>query len=116
MEGTNTIIKDPKSGQERSFAFDHSYWSHDGFKTDPETGMSEPEFSSSHYASQTKVFKDLGIGVLDNAFKGYHTCLFAYGQTGSGKSYSIVGYGQNIGIIPMVCRGIFRRIGAAKES
>ena len=48
--------------------------------------------------------------MLDNAFEGYHTCLFAYGQTGSGKSYSIVGYGKNEGIIPRVCEEIFRRI------
>ena len=51
--------------------------------------------------------------MLDNAFKGYHTCLFAYGQTGSGKSYSIVGYDRNIGIIPMVCADLYRRIDEA---
>lgn len=48
--------------------------------------------------------------MLDNSWEGYHTCLFAYGQTGSGKSYSIVGYGANIGIIPMVCKEIFEWI------
>ena len=47
---------------------------------------------------------------MNNAFEGYHTCLFAYGQTGSGKSYSIVGYGSNKGIIPRACEEIFRRI------
>ena len=52
---------------------------------------------------------------MDNAWAGYHTCLFAYGQTGSGKSYSIVGYGKNVGIIPMVCEEIFKRIEAAKK-
>ena len=55
-------------------------------------------------------FYKKGMDVLDNAFKGYHTCLFAYGQTGSGKSYSIVGYGKNIGIVPMVCKELFKRI------
>jgi hypothetical protein len=111
MDGQKTLIKDPKSGSEREFTFDYSYWSHDGFKTDPSTGMSVKEFASSPYASQQQVFDDLGLGVLDNAFEGYHTCLFAYGQTGSGKSYSIVGYGANIGVIPMVCAEIFQRIG-----
>ncbi len=43
------------------------------------------------------VFDDLGLGVLDNAWKGYNCSLFAYGQTGSGKSYSMVGYGANKG-------------------
>lgn len=48
--------------------------------------------------------------VLDNAFNGYNACLFAYGQTGSGKSYSIVGNGENKGIIPRVCEEIFKRM------
>ena len=74
----------------------------------------------SRYADQNKVFKDLvsfseslfyqGNEVLDNAFEGYNACLFAYGQTGSGKSYSIVGYGENKGIIPRACEEIFSRI------
>jgi len=51
---------------------------------------------------------------LENAFNGYNACLFAYGQTGSGKSYSIVGYGENKGIIPRVCDELFIRIGKGK--
>mgnify|MGYP000930130940 CR=1 FL=1 len=61
------------------------------------------------------MFDELGHEVIDNAWEGYHTCLFAYGQTGSGKSYSIVGYGQNIGIIPMVCKEIFERVDKALD-
>lgn len=53
--------------------------------------------------------------MLENAFNGYNACLFAYGQTGSGKSYSIVGYGENKGIIPRVCDELFIRIGKGKE-
>ena len=53
--------------------------------------------SHSLFALQQRVFDDLGLGVLDNAWAGYNTSLFAYGQTGSGKSYSMVGYGQNKG-------------------
>lgn len=48
--------------------------------------------------------------MINNAFEGYHTCLFAYGQTGSGKSYSIVGYGADKGIVPKACEEIFARI------
>jgi hypothetical protein len=50
---------------------DHCYWSHDR--------------SSSEFASQEKVFGDLGRFALTNAFSGYNVCLFAYGQTGAGK-------------------------------
>jgi kinesin family protein 1 len=41
--------------------------------------------------------------------------LFAYGQTGSGKSYSVVGYGANKGIVPMVCEDIFNRSAQTKD-
>ena len=62
--------------------------------------MAQP---GSNYADQDRVYNDMGVEVLDNAFDGYHTCLFAYGQTGSGKSYSIFGYGENKGVIPRFC-------------
>ena len=38
-----------------------------------------------------QMFDDIGSGVLEDAFKGYHTCIFAYGQTGSGKTYTMMG-------------------------
>lgn len=110
MEGDTTTIRDPQTGVIKKFTFDYSYWSHDGFKTDPKTKMFIKDSPESKYASQMQVFNDLGIEVLDNAFEGFHTCLFAYGQTGSGKSYSIFGYDSNIGIIPMSCIEIFKRI------
>jgi hypothetical protein len=57
------------------------------------------------------VYEVLGKEVLDNAWQGYHCCLFAYGQTGSGKSYSMLGYEVNRGIVPLVTEEIFTRIG-----
>lgn len=110
MKGKMTKVFNRETGQDREFFFDYSYWSHDGFKEDPETGVSLKENPGSIYADQQDVFNDIGIGVLDNAWEGYHCCLFAYGQTGSGKSYSMVGYGSNKGIIPIACEEIFRRI------
>ncbi|BFZ12722.1 hypothetical protein BsWGS_15761 [Bradybaena similaris] len=69
----------------------------------------------SNYASQMRVFQDLGQGVLRNAFEGYNCSLFAYGQTGSGKSYSMVGYGPNRGIVPITCDELFKAMGANKD-
>ena len=34
MEGQKTILIDPNTNETREFAFDHSFWSHDGFTTD----------------------------------------------------------------------------------
>ncbi|RGB43022.1 P-loop containing nucleoside triphosphate hydrolase protein [Rhizophagus diaphanus] len=73
----------------KSFTFDKSYWSFD--KNDP------------NYATQAMLYNDLGEEFLDYAFEGYNTCIFAYGQTGAGKSYSMMGYGEDKGIMPLTC-------------
>lgn len=86
MNGPETVITNPVTGQAKNFTFDYSYWSHD--------------LHGASYASQQTVFDDLGRDVLENAWNGYNVCLFAYGQTGSGKSYSMVGYGDEEGIVP----------------
>ncbi|KAK5923518.1 hypothetical protein CgunFtcFv8_000480 [Champsocephalus gunnari] len=94
-------ILNPKQPKEpaKTFSFDYSYWSH----TTPE----DPSF-----ASQNRVFNDIGKEMLAHAFEGYNVCIFAYGQTGSGKSYTMMGRqdeGQE-GIIPMLCEDLFFKI------
>ena len=112
MVGNQTTIKD-ELDQPRTFTFDHSFWSHDCY-IEQENGYLSPD-SSGKYADQSLVFDYLGRQILDNAWEGYHCCLFAYGQTGSGKSYSMVGYGTNKGIVPISCEEIFKRISNNKD-
>ena len=112
MLGNNQTKIIDDTGKEKTFTFDHSFWSHDGFRT-LENGYMEPE--DDKYADQKIVFDTVGKQILDNAWQGYHCCLFAYGQTGAGKSYSMVGYGENKGIVPISCNEIFRRIGENKD-
>ena len=112
MDGCQTVIKD-ELGQPRTFTFDHSFWSHDCY-IEQENGYLSPD-SSGKYADQNLVFETLGKQILDNAWEGYHCCLFAYGQTGAGKSYSMVGYGANKGIVPISCEEIFKRISENKD-
>ena len=109
--GNQTRIRDEK-GKEKIYTFDHSFWSHDGYKT-LDDGYLSPE--DEKYADQKMIFDTVGQQVLDNAWQGYHCCLFAYGQTGSGKSYSMVGYGANKGIVPISCDEIFKRINQNQE-
>ncbi|KAK6336338.1 kinesin-like protein Klp8 [Orbilia brochopaga] len=117
MKGSQTILTPPPGASDNAarkgnaglakadgpkvFNFDRSYWSFDR--------------SDSHYAGQDDLFKDLGGPLLDNAFQGYNNCIFAYGQTGSGKSYSMMGYGEEYGIIPKICQSIFERITSEKD-
>ena len=112
MTQNQTTIKD-ELGQPRTFTFDHSFWSHDSY-IELENGYLSPD-SSGKYTDQNMVFDILGKQILDNAWEGYHCCLFAYGQTGSGKSYSMVGYGANKGIVPISCEEIFKRISDNKD-
>ena len=112
MIQNQTTIKD-ELGQPRTFTFDYSLWSHDCY-IEKEDGYLSPD-SSGKYADQNFVFDALGRQILDNAWEGYHCCLFAYGQTGSGKSYSMVGYGANKGIVPISCEEIFKRISNNKD-
>ncbi|KAL8730646.1 MAG: hypothetical protein Q9166_003959 [cf. Caloplaca sp. 2 TL-2023] len=110
MKDCQTILVPPPDAEERLrgskglrgadgqriFAFDKSYWSFNR--------------GDLHFAGQDNLFDDLGAPLLDNAFQGYNNCIFAYGQTGSGKSYSMMGYGEESGVIPRICEDMFRRI------
>ncbi|KAJ8979719.1 hypothetical protein NQ317_015543 [Molorchus minor] len=80
----------------KEFTFDYSYWSHD--KDDE------------NYASQERVYNDLGTEVVDCAFGGYNACVFAYGQTGSGKTFTMMGSPDNPGLIPRICKALFDRM------
>jgi len=113
MKTPATWIRNPDNDQEKQFTFDYSYWSHSGYKEE-DNGLLVA--TDDNYATQMGVYKDLGEAVLNNCFEGYNTSLFAYGQTGSGKSYSMVGYGPNKGIIPIVCENLFRRVDEGKQN
>ncbi|XP_055706381.1 kinesin-like protein unc-104 isoform X11 [Phlebotomus papatasi] len=104
MNGATTSIVNPKvppgtNDSVKRFNFDYSYWSHDP--------------NDSDFTTQSMVYGDIGEEMLQHSFDGYNVCIFAYGQTGAGKSYTMMGRqeveGQE-GIIPMVCKDLFRRI------
>lgn len=115
MNGTQTTVRSPKENEgEKTFAFDHSYWSFDGYKT-LDDGYLAPDGPRSRYCDQKRVFNDLGTGILQNAWDGYNSSIFAYGQTGSGKSYSIVGTSANKGIVPQICEQLFEQIKAKQD-
>jgi len=102
MQGPRTTLSDPSGGvPPRDFTFDYSYWSFDP--------------AAPNFATNPKVYADLGVNVLNNAWQGFNCCLLAYGQTGSGKSYSMVGYGEDKGIVPQAMEEMFKRIQNNKD-
>ncbi|XP_035519086.1 uncharacterized protein kif16bb isoform X2 [Morone saxatilis] len=103
MKGNTTSIHKPASirGDElnergKTFSYDFSYDSSDR--------------GSPAFASQERIFHDLGSDVLKAAFEGFNACVFAYGQTGSGKSYTMMGHTDDKGLIPRICEGLFYEI------
>jgi hypothetical protein len=85
------------SNDEKSFTYDFLY--------DSQVPTDDP-----NHASQDTVWNDLGNELLEAAWSGYNYSLFAYGQTGSGKSHSMVGFGEERGVIPRACEAIFLKI------
>uniref|UniRef100_A0A8C3AFS7 Kinesin family member 13B n=1 Tax=Cyclopterus lumpus TaxID=8103 RepID=A0A8C3AFS7_CYCLU len=83
-------------GKSKVFAYDYCFWSMD-------------ENDKERFAGQEVVFQCLGESLLHNAFQGYNACIFAYGQTGSGKSYTMMGSGDQPGLIPRLCSALFER-------
>lgn len=63
MKGSQTVLKNASEpNKDHTFAFDFSYWSHDGCKENAD-GYWEPDPSnpnSSKYCDQKRVFNDLG--------------------------------------------------------
>ncbi|XP_070688470.1 kinesin-like protein KIF14 [Pempheris klunzingeri] len=96
MNGQETVVQHPDSKQSYSFNYDFSFCSVD---------ESDPTF-----ASQQTVYETLAKPLLLRAFEGFNTCLFAYGQTGSGKSYTMMGFGEEEGVIPRFCQELFSRL------
>lgn len=101
VNNNTTTIYGVKDGHDKthSFNYDYSYWS------------CNPD--DSHFASQIRVYNDLGVEMLQHAFEGYNVCIFAYGQTGAGKSYTMMGKPndeEQQGIIPRLCNDLFKRI------
>uniref|UniRef100_A0A183CAW8 Kinesin-like protein unc-104 n=2 Tax=Globodera pallida TaxID=36090 RepID=A0A183CAW8_GLOPA len=93
------IITNVLNNQSNKFEFDFSYASFDR--------------TNRKYASQERVYQEIGVEMLEHAFSGYNVCIFAYGQTGSGKSYTMMGKVNDLdemGLIPRLCRNLFSRI------
>ncbi|KAM3619744.1 uncharacterized protein V6R79_012946 [Siganus canaliculatus] len=101
MNGQETVVHHPDSKQNHSFTYDFSFCSVDE--------------SEASFASQQTVYDALARPLLLRAFEGFNTCLFAYGQTGSGKSYTMMGFGEEEGVIPRFCDELFTKLASMQN-
>ncbi|KAK7126943.1 hypothetical protein R3I94_018200 [Phoxinus phoxinus] len=100
MNSQETLVQHPDTKQNHTFSFDFSFCS-----------INESDAS---FASQQMVYENLARPLLERAFEGFNTCLFAYGQTGSGKSYTMMGFGEEAGVIPRFCEELFSRLSSTE--
>ena len=56
------------------------------------------------YASQSRVYKYLGVDLVTDVIEGTNVTVIAYGQTSSGKSYTMFGPTDDPGLIPRTVR------------
>lgn len=101
MDGKSTEIWAKGGGKRRKFEFDYSFWSFDRENGD--------------YWDNKRVFDAIGMDCLGHAWQGFNISIFAYGQTGSGKSYTMFGWGEDVGIVPIICEKIFEQVDAHKN-
>ncbi|RCV14201.1 hypothetical protein SETIT_2G406300v2 [Setaria italica] len=99
----------------------------DSSKTLSWNGPPETMFTFDHVAcetiSQEKLFKVVGLPMVENCMSGYNGCLFAYGQTGSGKTYTMMGelaklgneLSKDSGLTPRIFEYLFARINEEEE-
>ena len=89
-----TVVVQASDGQIKSFTYDYCFTS---LEPTNDTG------------TQEKVYADLGSDLVNNVLEGYNCCLFAYGQTGAGKSHTMMGYGDQPGVIPRSVEDLFHQ-------
>uniref|UniRef100_A0A0E0LNV8 Kinesin motor domain-containing protein n=1 Tax=Oryza punctata TaxID=4537 RepID=A0A0E0LNV8_ORYPU len=99
----------------------------DSSKTLSWTGHPDTMFTFDHVAcetiSQEKLFRVVGLPMVENCMSGYNGCLFAYGQTGSGKTYTMMGelskldneLSKDTGLTPRIFEYLFARIKEEEE-
>ncbi|KAG2979585.1 hypothetical protein PC119_g21434 [Phytophthora cactorum] len=61
-------------------------------------------------STQAQVYGDIAKPLVDQALQGYNGTIFAYGQTGSGKTHTMMGSGDDHGIVPLMNGDLFARI------
>lgn len=55
------------------------------------------------------VYEEIAVPIIDSAIQGYNGTIFAYGQTASGKTYTMMGSGDYLGVIPRAIHDIFQK-------
>ena len=68
------------------------------------------DFVFNEKTSQNEVYRYTTSNLIDQVVQGFSATIMAYGATGSGKTYTMVGKGENTGIMIRSIRDLFKII------
>ncbi|XP_043662955.1 LOW QUALITY PROTEIN: kinesin-like protein KIN-7I [Drosophila teissieri] len=66
-------------------------------------------------ANNQEVFDRMARHIVHACMQGFNGTIFAYGQTSSGKTYTMMGDGQNPGVMVLAAKEIFQQISSETE-
>ncbi|XP_041449882.1 centromere-associated protein E isoform X2 [Drosophila obscura] len=61
-------------------------------------------------ANNQEVFDRMAKHIVHACMQGFNGTIFAYGQTSSGKTYTMMGDNQNLGVMVLAAKEIFKQI------
>lgn len=73
------------------------------------------DFVFDEKTTQDEVYRCTTSNLIKQVVEGYSATILAYGATGSGKTYTMVGRGENCGLMIRSIRDLFRIINNDKE-
>lgn len=73
------------------------------------------DFAFDEKATQEEVYKYTTEYLLKNVIDGFNATVFAYGATGSGKTYTMIGNGENLGLMIRAISDLFTLIEKEKN-
>ncbi|KAJ3284077.1 Kinesin-like protein kif22 [Blyttiomyces sp. JEL0837] len=61
-------------------------------------------------STQSEIYTQIKMILVDEVLRGRNATVFAYGQTGAGKTHSIVGTKMDPGILPRIVKDVLERL------
>ena len=92
-EEADDILRAHRS-RERQFAFDHAFGAQ---------------------STQEDVYRATARGLIEGVLRGINSTVFAYGPTGAGKTFTMLGSGQEAGIMCLTLGDLYRQIDRTAE-
>jgi len=73
------------------------------------------DFAFDKNTTQDEVYTNTAKFLLDGVIEGFNATVFAYGATGAGKTYTMVGTGENPGVMVRSLKDLFSLVDMQKD-